>query len=233
MARQILITGAKRGLGLEFARQWLARGDRVFALARRPASSSALADLARRHPGALFTHDCDVADGGSVEKARRAVGKAWDRLDVVVNNAGIYGESVPIEGLDTEEVLRVFDINTVGPLRITRAFLPLLKQGISPRLVHITSLMGSIDDNRSGSHYAYRLSKAALNMASRNLAHDLRPAGIVSAVLHPGWVRTDMGGPQAPLSPEEAVGALIRTIYALGPAQSGGFYDRDGKSCAW
>ncbi len=231
---RILITGAKRGLGLEFARQWLDRGDEVFVLARRPETSADLAGLARLHPGALRTVDCDVADDASVERARRAVEEAWDRLDVAVNNAAIFGaEGGPVETLDLEEVRRVLEINTLGPLRIGRAFVPLLRKGTSPRLVQITSLMGSIDDNRSGGYWGYRLSKAALNMATRNLAHALKGAGIITVVLHPGWVRTEMGGPQAPLSPEEAVTSLVRTIDRLTPRQSGGFFDRDGKPCPW
>lgn len=231
---RILITGAKRGLGLEFARQWLARGDEVFVLARRPETSPDLAGLARLHPGALRAVDCDVADDASVERARRAVEEAWDRLDLAVNNAGIFGaEGGAVERLDLEEVRRVLEINTLGPLRIARAFVPLLRKGTGPRLVQITSLMGSIDDNRSGGSWGYRLSKAALNMATRNLAHALKEAGIITVVLHPGWVRTGMGGSQAPLSPEEAVTSLVRTIDHLTPRQSGGFFDRDGKPCPW
>lgn len=233
-SRRCLITGAKRGLGLEFTRQWLARGDEVYVLARRPESSSGLAELRRLHPEALRMADCDVADDASVEAARMAVETIWDRLDLAVNNAAVFcTEGGPLERLDLEEVRRAFEINTIGPLRVSRAFVPLLRKGTSPKLVHITSLMGSIDDNRSGGYWGYRLSKAALNMASRNLAHALKEAGIISVVLHPGWVRTEMGGPRAPLSPQEAVSALIRTIDSLSPRQSGGFFDREGKPCPW
>jgi NAD(P)-dependent dehydrogenase (short-subunit alcohol dehydrogenase family) len=232
--RRILITGGKRGLGLEFARQWLARGDEVVVLARRPESSRDLVDLARLHPGALTTLNCDVASDASVESARRHVERSRDRLDLLVNNAGIIGkEGVSIDGIDLEEARDLLEVNTLGPLRVCRAFVPLLRNGANPRIVHLTSLMGSIDDNRSGGYWGYRMSKAALNMASRNLAHALEKDGIVSVVLHPGWVRTEMGGPQAPLSATEAVASMIRTIDDLTLRHSGGFFDRVGKPCPW
>jgi NAD(P)-dependent dehydrogenase (short-subunit alcohol dehydrogenase family) len=233
-SRRALITGGKRGLGLEFARQWLARGDEVVVLARRPESSRDLADLARLHPGALTTVDCDVASDASVEAARRRVERTWDRLDLLVNNAGIIGkDGGSIDGIDLEEVRDLIEVNTLGPLRVCRAFVPLLRNGTIPKIVHITSLRGSIDDNRSGGYWGYRLSKAALNMASRNLAVSLNQDGIVSVVLHPGWVRTGMGGQDAPLSPEEAVAAMVRTIDDLTLQKSGGFFDRTGKPCPW
>jgi len=230
----MLITGGKRGLGLEFTRQWLARGDEVVVLARRPESSRDLADLARLHPGTLTTVDCNVSSDASVESARRHVERSWDRLDLLVNNAGIYGkEGGSFDGIDIEEVRDLLEVNALGPLRVCRAFVPLLRNGASPKIVHITSLMGSIDDNRSGGYWGYRMSKAALNMASRNLAHALKKDGILSVVMHPGWVRTVMGGPQAPLSPEEAVASMVRTIDDLTLRQSGGFFDRAGKPCPW
>ncbi|HEU4401044.1 MAG TPA: SDR family oxidoreductase [Candidatus Polarisedimenticolia bacterium] len=233
-SRRILVTGAGRGLGLEFSRQWLERGHEVFALARDPGRSKGLADLKRRHPDTLRTQACDVADDASVERGRRAVEAAWDRLDILVNNAGLFGtRGGTVESLDLEEVRRLIEVNTLGPLRVTRAFLPLLRKGTRPRVIQITSLMGSIDDNKSGSYYSYRLSKAALNMASRNLAHDLKTSGILSVALHPGWVRTEMGGSDAPLGVEEAVSALIHAIDALTPDQSGGFFDRLGKPQPW
>ncbi len=232
--RPILLTGASRGLGLEFTRQWLAAGHRVFALARNPEASRGLRDLSIRHPDRLVTRPCDVSDDASVAAARLRVGELTDRLDLVLNNAGTYGsQDDEPSTLDLAEARRVFEVNTLGPLRVSRAFLPLLRRGDRPRLVHITSLMGSIADNRSGSALAYRMSKAALNMASRNLALELAPNGIPSVVLHPGWVKTDMGGPRAPLPVEEAVAALIKTIDLLTAEHSGGFFDREGRPAPW
>lgn len=231
---QIVVTGASRGIGLEFTRQWLERGDRVFALARRPEKSAGLSELALRHAGALRSVECDVGDDDSVARARIEVEAGADRIDLVVNNAAVFGpRNVSIESLALAEVRRVFEVNVLGALRVSRAFLPLLRRGRRPALVHITSLMGSIGDNVSGGYWDYRLSKAALNMAARNLAIELRKDGILSVALHPGWVRTDMGGPEAPLGVQEAVDALIRTIDALGPAYSGGFFDRTGGPAPW
>lgn len=233
-ARRIVVTGASRGIGLEYVRQWAQRGDRVFALARDPSRSTELMDLAGRFPDTLVPVPCDVADEPSVEAARRKVAGTVDGLELLVNNAGVMGAWKTFEKLDLEEIRHHVEVNALGPLRMTRAFLPLLRAGRGvPRLVHMTSLMGSIEDNRSGNAYAYRMSKAALNMASRSLAVDLADDGIVSVVLHPGWVKTDMGGSSARLTVEEAVTSLIETIDGLGSKQSGGFYDREGQPLPW
>jgi NAD(P)-dependent dehydrogenase (short-subunit alcohol dehydrogenase family) len=232
--RRILITGASRGLGLEFTRQWLAKGEEIFALARKPEGAAALTGLGRDYKERLRIAKCDVADDASVEQARRTVEKAWDRIDILVNNAGTYGQRDDgLDALDFDEIRRVFEVNTLGPLRVTRAVLPLLEKGREPRAVHISSLMGSISDNGSGESYGYRMSKAALNMASRNLAHELKGTGILSVALHPGWVRTDMGGPDGRLSVEEAIAKLIRTIDSLGPGHNGEFFDLEGKPAPW
>ena len=229
-----LVTGAGRGLGLEFTRQWLERGDTVFALARRPVKSAGLEELARKHGDRLKRVECDVAEDASVAAARRTVAGKADRLDLLVNNAGVYSkQDAALESIDFGEMRRVFEINLIGVLRTAREFLPLLRKGRSPRLVQITSLMGSIDDNRSGGTWAYRISKAAVNMATRNLAHALAKDGITAVALHPGWVRTDMGGASAPLLPKDAVASLIATIDRLTPKQAGGFFGRDGEPCPW
>ena len=232
--RHIVLTGAGRGLGLEFTRQWLEAGHRVFALARHPDASPDLAELAERHPGALFLQRCDVADDASVEAARDAVAKAWDAVDILLNNAGVGDRySAKLGDIDFARLRDVYEVNALGPLRLIRAFLPMLRHGSQPRVVNVTSLMGSISDNHSGGSYGYRMSKAALNMATRSLGHELGPEGIVSIVIHPGWVRTDMGGSRAPVEPKDAIAAMIRTIDALGPEHAGTFVDRDGKPLPW
>lgn len=231
---RIVVTGASRGLGLEYVRQWAERGERVFALTRDPAGSTDLRGLAGRFSDAVVPLPCDVTDPESVETARRAVAEAVRGLDVLVNNAGIMGDWTSVDEIDLDEVRQHLEVNALGALRVTRAFLPLIRSGRGVRrLVHMTSLMGSIDDNRSGDAYGYRMSKAALNMASRSLAVDLADEGIVSVALHPGWVKTRMGGPSARLTVEEAVASLIATIDRLGPAESGGFYDREGQPLPW
>lgn len=234
MSRRVLVTGASRGIGLEYARQWLAAGARVFALARDPQGSAGLTALASRHPDSLVPVPCDVGKDDSVAEARRRVGQETDGLEILINNAGVMGSHEDLEGLDLEVVRRTFEVNAVGPIRVTRAFLDLLRAGARPRrIVNMTSLMGSIDDNRSGDAYAYRMSKTALNMATRSMAVDLSGDGIVAVVLHPGWVQTDMGGRSARTPVDEAVASLVRTIESLDMERSGGFYDRDGQPLPW
>ena len=234
MSPRVLVTGASRGIGLEYARQWLAAGARVFALARAPQESDGLMELAAGHGVSLVAVRCDVADEASVAEARRRVGEETDGLEILINNAGVMGSHEGLEELDLDRVRRTFEVNAVGPIRITRAFVDLLMAGERPRrIVNMTSLMGSIDDNRSGDAYAYRMSKAALNMATRSMAIDLSGEGIVAVVLHPGWVRTAMGGKSAPTPVEEAVASLVRTIESLDMDRSGGFYDRDGQPLPW
>lgn len=233
-SRRLLLTGAGRGLGLEFTRQWLSAGHRVFALARKPTDSSELMKLKEANPESLSVVPCDVGVDSSVENARQAVAKETDTLDGVLNNAGTYGpREDDFNSVELDAIRKVFEVNTLGPLRISRAFLPLLRKGHRPRLVHLTSLMGSISDNSSGGSYAYRISKTALNMLNRNMALDLKPSGVLTAVLHPGWVRTDMGGAGAPLAVDEAVASLVRTFDWLTMHQTGGFFDRDGNPVAW
>jgi NAD(P)-dependent dehydrogenase (short-subunit alcohol dehydrogenase family) len=175
-----------------------------------------------------------VGDPASVAAAGAAVAKASDSLDLVLNNAGIYGpRGGSLAELDEDAIRQVFDVNTLGPLRVTRALLPLLERGHSPRLAHMTSLMGSIADNGSGGSWPYRISKAALNMANRNIAHELEIKGIPSVVIHPGWVETDMGGSGAPLSIRESVEAMAGTLDAVTMEQRGAFLDRKGEPIAW
>jgi NAD(P)-dependent dehydrogenase (short-subunit alcohol dehydrogenase family) len=229
-----LLTGANRGLGLGLTRLWLEAGHEVIALAREPESSEGLRELASRHGERLLWRACDVADDSSVEAAREAVAAHCGALDLLLNNAGVYGpKGDSLDSLDFEQVRRVFEVNTLGALRVTRAFRPLLARGRRPRALLMSSLMGSIADNGSGSSWAYRMSKAALNMAGRNLAHELSAEGIVTAVLHPGWVRTDMGGAGAPLGVEEAVAEMAATMERLGPEQDGCFLDRQGAPLPW
>lgn len=231
---RVVITGASRGIGLEFTRRYLEGGHRVFALARSPLKSAGLTELFSRHPGTLLRVDCDVGEDASVSQACGSVQGATDAVDRVVNNAGTYGpDDDRLERLDFAEMRRVFEVNTFGPLRVSREFLALLKKGAGPALVHITSLMGSLEDNRSGGKWSYRMSKAALNMAARNLALELSGDRIISVVLHPGWVRTDMGGRNAPLSVQDSVSAMMQTIERLTLDESGGFYDRHGQPVPW
>jgi NAD(P)-dependent dehydrogenase (short-subunit alcohol dehydrogenase family) len=231
---RIAITGTSRGLGLEFARLYLEAGHQVLALARNPKQSAGLKELSASHAASLNCIECDVAEDKSVERAGETARSTGEGLDLLINDAGTYGSREEhLSDLNFAEVRQVFEVNCIGALRVSRAFMPLLKKAPRAKLVHITSLMGSIGDNKSGGAYSYRISKAALNMASVNLALELKKDRIISVVLHPGWVKTEMGGPNAPLGIEEAVRAMIQTIDRLGPEYSGGFFDRLGQPQPW
>lgn len=231
---RIAVTGANRGLGLEFARLWLREGHQVFALVRSPQKAGALAELEEEYSDHLFICPCDVGDDDSVAHAAEAVSRQTKGLDILVNNAGIYlDRGGSLENLNLDAIRKVMDINAYGPLRVSHAFLPLLRKGTHQRLVNITSLMGSIEDNGSGSSYAYRMSKTALNMATKNMAHELRSDGITCVALHPGWVQTDMGSKRAPLSIEDSVNGMLQVITNLSPDQSGCFYNYAGKELPW
>jgi NAD(P)-dependent dehydrogenase (short-subunit alcohol dehydrogenase family) len=228
----ILITGANRGLGLEFARQYLTEGYTVIAACRTPGTAQALQQLERDSRGALTLLEIDVADGASVKRAASRARPAT--IDVLVNCAGVIGaHGQTIGSLDYHNWMQVLEINLMGPARVCEAFLERVAQSQRRLIVTITSGMGSLADNTSGGSIPYRTSKAAVNMLMRSAALDLKPRGITCVVLNPGWVKTDMGGPNAKLAPEESVGAMRRLIAKLGPKDSGGFYNYDGRHYPW
>ena len=228
----ILITGASRGLGLEFTRQYLAEGWAVIAACRNPGAARGLHDLEAKSNGALTVVELDVTDGASVQRAAgRLQGRA---IDVLVNGAGIYGGGgQKLGSLDYEDWRRVLEVNLLGPARVCEAFLDGLERSDRRLIVTITSGMGSLADNTSGGSILYRTSKAAVNMLMRASAIDLKARGITCIVVNPGWVKTDMGGPNAKLSPEESIHAMRRLIAKLGPEDSGKFYNYDGREYPW
>ena len=231
---RIVLTGASQGLGLEFTRLWLEAGHHVFAMARSATRSAGLADLAGQYSDALHLQDVDVADDDSVSRAAEEVEKRSAALDLLLNNAGIYNvHGGSMTDLDFADWRHHMEVNALGPIRVARSFLPLLRRGNEARVINMTSLMGSIADNGSGGSWAYRMSKTALNMASRNMGHELAREGIPAVAIHPGWVQTDMGGAAAPLSIEEAVASMAATMDRFTVEQSGGFYDRHGEPMPW
>lgn len=233
-ARRVAITGTSRGLGLEFVLQYLRRGWDVHALLRSPEACGGIQEMLACHGSRLEATACDVADQRSVAAAADAIRGRWSSLDLLINNAGINGTTnSDLQSLDMDDVRRVFEVNTIGPLQMSRSLLPLLEQGTDAKIVHVTSKMGSVADNASGGWWAYRISKAALNMVSVNMAHELRELGIATMVVHPGWVRTAMGGRTAPLSTEESVIAMIEVIEELELASSGCFRDYTGAEVPW
>ena len=227
-----LITGANRGLGLEFARQYLADGWRVYAACRAPTSASELCRLAEESGEKLQILAMDVTDPASIhEAATKLDGQA---IDLLLNNAGIMGpRGQTIGNIDYEAWAEVLAVNTMGPLRVSEAFVEHVARSDRKLIVTLTSGMGSIADNTSGGSIVYRSSKAAVNIAMRSLAIDLAPRGITSVVVNPGWVRTDMGGPNATLEPPESIGRLMRLIATFGPEQSGRFFNHTGQEYPW
>jgi NAD(P)-dependent dehydrogenase (short-subunit alcohol dehydrogenase family) len=232
MAKAILITGANRGLGFEFARQYVTDGWRVFAACRNPATASELRRLAQDRGGRLNIVAMDVTDAESVKNAAAQLKDA--ALDVLINCAGIAGAPGQKTGnIDYESWAQVLNVNTLGPSRVLESFSDHIARSEQKLVITITSGMGSLADNNSGGSIAYRTSKAAVNMVMRSAAIDLAPPGITCILVNPGWVRTDMGGPKAPLSPQESVTAMRRLIETLGPDQSGKFYNYDGCEYPW
>lgn len=215
-----LVTGANRGIGLEFCRQLVERGDEVIATARQPAPE--LVAL-----GVRVLAGIDVASEESVaELARELEGVS---LDVLINNAGIL-TSDSLETLDLEAIRDQFEVNALGPLRVTRALRENLRDG--GRVAILTSLMGSLSDNGSGGYYGYRMSKAAVNVVGVNLGHDLREREISVVLLHPGMVATEMTGGRG-ISPSQSVSGLLERLDTLGIEQSGTFWHTDGRQLPW
>ena len=225
----VLITGANRGLGLEFARQYVADGWDVFASCRMPTTARELQALASG--GKLKVVPMDVTEAASVRNAAKLVGGP---LDLLINNAGTAGTSGQTTGnVDYDNWLRVLEVNTLGAVRVLEAFADLIARSERRLVVTITSGMGSLADNTSGGSIAYRTSKAAVNMAMRSAAADLAARGITCVVINPGWVRTDMGGASAPLTPKQSIAGMRRLIAGLGPADSGKFFNYDGREHPW
>lgn len=232
MAKKVLITGANRGIGLEFTRQYLKNGWMVMGTCRRPSEADELNNLSDDLDGDLRIEELDVTDPELIDSVADSFQQESGGLDLLINNAGIYGEDSNFKDLTPTDLNQTFDVNCLGPFRLTQALLHALRQKTG-NVVFVTSLMGSIEDNRSGGSYPYRVSKAALNMLGKTLAEDLRAEGIFVAILHPGWVKTRMGGPNAKISVEESVSGMREVIDQLDKHRSGEFYAYDGEKRPW
>jgi NAD(P)-dependent dehydrogenase (short-subunit alcohol dehydrogenase family) len=217
-----VITGANRGIGFEFCRQLLAKGDTVYAVCRQ--ASPELKDL-----GAKVIEGIEITEDASVQSLKKQLQGV--PIDVLINNAGII-EWVTLQDLDFDSISRQFEVNAVGALRVTQALLSQLGKG--SKVILMTSRMGSIGDNTSGSSYGYRMSKAALSMAGKSLAHDLKSAGIAVAILHPGLVQTRMTGfSTSGITPEVSVKGLLARITELNLENSGTFWHSNGEILPW
>ncbi|EME69190.1 dehydrogenase [Paramagnetospirillum caucaseum] len=219
----ILITGANRGMGLEFARQYAAQGWRVLGTVRDPMAGRALSEAG----GEVYV--CDVADPAQVARLKGSL--AGIALDVLLLNAGIYGEKQEFGAVDAAAFMKVIAVDALAPLKLAEAF---ADQMAGRKLIAaVSSKMGAMSDNPSGGSYAYRAAKAALNMVIKNMAADLAPRGILTAALSPGWVRTDMGGPNATLDAATAVAGMRKVMAELRAEDSGALIHYDGTRLAW
>ncbi|MBK7583879.1 MAG: SDR family oxidoreductase [Myxococcales bacterium] len=227
---RVFITGASRGIGLELARQVAARGDHVVAAARKPAGAVGLSELASSLPDRVQVVELDVASDASAARLKDSV---TGPLDVLINNAGVVGKSGPLDELDFDDLLTTYSTDALGPLRVTRALLPLLSAGSTKKIVNISTGMASISDNGSGGAWGYRMAKAALNMATKNLALMLRSEAIVCIAVNPGWVKTDMGGRGANMPVEESAKRILGIVASIGIGDTGRFLNYDGETFPW
>ena len=220
----VLITGAARGLGLEFTRQYAAKGYKVHACARKP-------DALKGVKGDIHPHKLEVTDHKAVQALAKAL--AGESIDVLICNAGIAGRAAGTLGqIDAAVWRETLEVNTLAPLIMAEAFVPHIARSADKKLVAVSSRLGSITHNEGGM-YAYRASKTALNMEWRSLSVDTGAQGLICVVLHPGWVQTDMGGSSAPITIAQSVPSMVKVIDGLKPSDNGRFINYDGSAIAW
>ncbi len=226
-----LITGANRGIGLAFARQYAADGWQVLACTRQ--KSDALNSLAADYPGQVQVLTLDVTDHEQIEALSLSLADA--AIDLLINNAGIYSDS-DAKGFghtDYDEWANVFRINTMAPLKMAESFAAQLSRSSLKTLVTLSSIMGSISETSSGGNYLYRSSKAAVNMVVKTLAIDLKTQGVTAIAFHPGWVQTDMGGQNAAITTTQSIAGMRQVISTLTLSDSGKFLDYNGHEIPW
>jgi NAD(P)-dependent dehydrogenase (short-subunit alcohol dehydrogenase family) len=237
--KRILVTGSSRGLGLEFVKQFLHKGNFVIASSRKPQEYLELKRLKTDYKDNFFIVELDVSDKESRKQAFDIISKEMDGLDLLINNAGIRfgGEKYNDElgKLEKEDFCKIFQVNTVAPLMMTEKFLPLLNKGEDSKVINISSNSGCISKrSRKGGGYSYSSSKAALNMITKALSVELAEKGIIVVSLHPGWVKTTMEYTEnAPLMPEESVKGLVKVIESLNMEDTGKFMDWQGNELPW
>lgn len=231
--KTVLVTGANRGIGLEFVKQYASDGWRVLACCRNHTAAAVLNDLAVQHKGHITVYSLDVAEYEQIERLSRELSN--ETIDLLINNAGIYptSRSDGFGRTDYDAWARAFHINTMAPLKMAESFISQVTKSNLKTFVTITSKMGSVADNQGGGSYVYRSSKAAVNMVMKSLAIDLEAVGVISVLLHPGWVKTDMGGPNGLISTEQSVMGMRQVISKLKIENSGEFYAFDGQVVPW
>ncbi|HEX5489480.1 MAG TPA: SDR family oxidoreductase [Rhodanobacteraceae bacterium] len=231
--QRCLVTGANRGLGLAFVSELLDRGARVLACCRDPAGANVLAALRAAHGEQLAVHRLDVADPDAIAALPQAAAKHLQRVDLLINNAGVLVSGERFGNVRAEALAESFAVNASAPLLITQALAPLLALGNKPRVLCISSQIASIAQSASFRTMSYAMSKAALNMATKRLAAELGPRGIVVLAAHPGWLKTEMGGTGATLSAADSAHALLGLIERAGTQEAGKFLAYDGAELPW
>ena len=220
----VVITGANRGIGLELAKLYAARGDLVTAICRE--AGDEIEDIADQTISGIDVTNEQIGPGLQTILAELVEGK----IDLLINNAGLF-KNETLDAMDADSIREQFEVNTIAPLMIAHGLVPLMGEG--SKIANITSRMGSIEDNTSGAYYGYRASKAALNAVGKSLAMDLKPKGIAVAQLHPGFVQTRMVGFNGDISPAEAAAGLAQRIDELNLENTGGFWHSNGQKLPW
>ena len=228
----ILITGANRGIGLEMVKYANEQGWRVFACCRNPHNADNLFNIAKLSNGQISVHIADMQEPGTLQALSYELRN--DAIDILINNAGIYGcDKNKFGSVEVESWLQTFQVNSIAPLKMVEAFSEQLFMGHRKLLACMSSKMGSMADNGYGNSYIYRSSKAALNAVVKSLSIDLKEQGVICVALHPGWVKTDMGGPDAEITTRQCVEQLFNNLSELTVKDSGRFIDIDGSDIPW
>ena len=228
----VLITGASRGIGLEMVRYGIEKNWRIFACCRHPQQAETLLSLAKLAGGQVSVHVADMYELATIQALSYELRN--EAIDMLINNAGIYGSDNNKFGhVDVQSWINTFQVNSIAPLKVAEALIEQVRMGRRKIIACLSSKMGSMADNGSGGSYIYRSSKAALNAVVKSMAVDLRAEGITCVALHPGWVKTDMGGPNAEISTRESVTRMCDILLSSTPADSGRFIDIDGTDIPW
>ena len=228
----VLITGASRGIGLEMVRYGIEQSWRIFACCRHPQQAETLLSLAKLANGRVSVHVADMYELATIQALSYELRN--EAIDLLINNAGIYGSDKNKFGhVDVQSWINTFQVNSIAPLKVAEALIEQVRMGRRKTIACLSSKMGSMADNGSGGSYIYRSSKAALNAVVKSMSVDLKAEGITCVALHPGWVQTDMGGPNAEISTRESVTRMFDILLSLSPADSGRFIDIDGTDIPW
>ena len=227
----VLVTGANRGLGLGFVTNYLGKNVNVVSTTRDIKSSRELLSLKERFPDNLEIFELDLLKESAGDTLANFLGER--PIDILINNAGIGSTNQHFQAVSPKPWLEVLKVNLIAPLMVTQSIIDNVKKGVDKKIYFLSSQLGSIGDNTSGGMYIYRSSKTGLNQVVKSLSVDLKPQGITVVSLHPGWVKTDMGGPNAPVSIDESIEGMTQVIHTTDIRDTGRFLNYDGKELPW